>query len=95
MVYKKVRTGTYWVFDSSIEIHPSYLVMKFGNKHWRIFSFTTDQVLNRKIKTLRDVKKVIYSRKWNDDWCKVEELPEYIAAKEKIDERKGKTIPKE
>ena len=95
MVYKKVKTGMYWVFDTNSKTNPSYLVMKFGNKHWRIFSFTTDQVLNRKIKTLRDVKKVIYSKKWNDYWCKVEELPEYIAAKEKIDERKAKTIIKE
>lgn len=85
----------YWVFDSSSKTNPSYLVMKFGNKHWRIFSFATEQVLNHKIRTLRDVKRVIYSRKWGNDWYKVEELPEYIAAKEKIDERKEKTIAKE
>ena len=95
MVYKKVRTGMYWVFDSSSKINPSYLAMKFGNKHWRIFSFTTEQVLNRKIKTLRDVKKILYARRWENDWCKVEELPEYIAAKEKINERKEKAIAKE
>lgn len=76
MVSEKVKTGMYWIFDIGVA-NPAYLTVKCGNKDWRLYKVSTKQVLDRKFKTLRAVRRAIHYRDFGyySKWIDIEDLP--------------------